>query len=134
MKPHSRSCDLCPSLTRCVWNTICASPCKLSLHFSKAKLCVTLGASGAVHASWLAQADHACWGLLQTMAMIESIWPSEQLAMALTNPVDARDVDPADPQVSYLQATMCSLARPSVNHSVAFAAAPGMSMMTCLPS
>ncbi|KAL0050690.1 hypothetical protein WJX82_005287 [Trebouxia sp. C0006] len=37
--------------------------------------------------------------LLKTMAMIESIWPSEQLAMALTNPVDAQDVDPADPQV-----------------------------------
>ncbi len=43
------------------------------------------------------------------MAMIESIWPSEQLAMALTSPVDAQDVDPADPQVSYLQASMCPL-------------------------
>lgn len=41
--------------------------------------------------------------------MIESIWPSEQLAMALTSPVDAQDVDPADPQVSYLQASMCVL-------------------------
>ncbi len=40
------------------------------------------------------------------MAMIESIWPSEQLAMALTNPVDAQDVDPADPQVSYLHPSM----------------------------
>ena len=50
------------------------------------------------------------------MAMIESIWPSEQLAMALTSPVDAQDVDPADPQVSYLQASMCPLV---CKHSVA---------------
>ena len=35
------------------------------------------------------------------MAMVESIWPSEQLATALTNPVDAEaeNLDPADPQV-----------------------------------
>ena len=33
--------------------------------------------------------------------MIEKIWPSEQLAAALTNPVDnLENVDPADPQVS----------------------------------
>ena len=35
----------------------------------------------------------------QTMAMVESIWPSEQLATALTNPVDDENLDPADPQV-----------------------------------
>ena len=33
------------------------------------------------------------------MAMVESIWPSEQLAMALTTPVDPSNLDPADPQV-----------------------------------
>lgn len=33
------------------------------------------------------------------MAMVESIWPSEQLAMALTTPVDPSSLDPADPQV-----------------------------------
>ncbi len=48
------------------------------------------------------------------MAMIESIWPSEQLAMALTSPVDADAVDPADPQVSYLQASMCPLVHSGV--------------------
>ena len=36
--------------------------------------------------------------LLQTMAMVESIWPSEQLAMALTTAVDPANHDPADPQ------------------------------------
>ena len=35
----------------------------------------------------------------QTMAMVESIWPSEQLATALTSTVDAQSLDPADPQV-----------------------------------
>lgn len=35
------------------------------------------------------------------MAMIEKIWPSEQLSAALTNPVDnLENVDPVDPQVS----------------------------------
>lgn len=41
---------------------------------------------------------HFCL-LPQTMAMVESIWPSEQLAMALTTPVDPSNLDPADPQV-----------------------------------
>lgn len=35
------------------------------------------------------------------MAMIEKIWPSEQMSAALTNPSDnLENVDPADPQVS----------------------------------
>ena len=38
--------------------------------------------------------------LPQTMAMVESIWPSEQLAMALTASVDPSNLDPADPQVA----------------------------------
>ena len=39
--------------------------------------------------------------VLQTMAMVESIWPSEQLATALTSTVDAQSLDPADPQVGF---------------------------------
>ena len=46
--------------------------------------------------------DCHCCLLPQTMAMVESIWPSEQLAMALTTPVDPSNLDPADPQVGHL--------------------------------
>ena len=45
--------------------------------------------------------DCTCCLLPQTMAMVESIWPSEQLAMALTTPVDPSNLDPADPQVGH---------------------------------
>ena len=51
--------------------------------------------------------DRQCCLLLQTMAMVESIWPSEQLAMALTTPVDPSNLDSADPQVRH---------RPSLTH------------------
>jgi len=34
--------------------------------------------------------------------------------MALTNPVDAQDVDPADPQVTYSQASLCPLVHSGV--------------------
>lgn len=42
------------------------------------------------------------------MAMIEKIWPSEQMAVALTNPSDnLENVDPADPQVSIRVTAAC---------------------------
>ena len=34
------------------------------------------------------------------MAMVEAIWPSEQLAAALSNPPETKPLDPADPQVN----------------------------------
>lgn len=48
--------------------------------------------------------------LLQTMAMIESIWSSEQLAAALTNPPsELQPLDPADPQVRRPHDNFCLL-------------------------
>ena len=35
------------------------------------------------------------------MAMVEAVWPSEQLAAALSNPPETQPLDPADPQVSF---------------------------------
>ena len=50
------------------------------------------------------------------MAMVESIWPSEQLAMALTTPVDPANFDPADPQVghSLKELKSCTVKLPAV--------------------
>lgn len=71
----------------------CVIRCTLYLLHLPERLCFAIAVPPE-----LLNHPHCCL-LPQTMAMVESIWPSEQLAMALTTPVDPSNLNPADPQV-----------------------------------